>query len=95
MHTDLGPGEAGSALFGWILAMLGQQHGFPFPVGGAGQLAAALGSRAAAAEKAEPSPGNPVKLASQLEEVVMKGIVLWLMGVPVVVIIGLYVFNIL
>lgn len=49
MHTDLGPGEAGSALFGWILSMLGQQHGFPFPVGGAGQLAAALAARARAA----------------------------------------------
>ncbi|MGQ0465329.1 MAG: phytoene desaturase family protein [Sporichthyaceae bacterium] len=49
MHTDLGPGEAGSALFGWILAMLGQEHGFPFPVGGAGQLAEALAARATAA----------------------------------------------
>ena len=28
---------AGSALFGWLLAGLGQQHGFPVPVGGAGR----------------------------------------------------------
>ncbi len=49
MHSDLGPGDAGSALFGWMLGMLGQKHGFPVPVGGAGRLAAALASRATSA----------------------------------------------
>ncbi|HUR75345.1 MAG TPA: NAD(P)/FAD-dependent oxidoreductase [Sporichthya sp.] len=42
MHTDLGPEEAGSAIFGWLLAMLGQDVGFPVPVGGAGELTASL-----------------------------------------------------
>ena len=42
LHTDLGPEQAGSAVFGWLLAMLGQSLGFPVPEGGAGQLAQAL-----------------------------------------------------
>ncbi len=46
MHSDLPPDAAGSALFGWLLAMLGQDVGFPVPRGGAGRLAAAMRSRA-------------------------------------------------
>ncbi|MEV0718189.1 NAD(P)/FAD-dependent oxidoreductase [Asanoa sp. NPDC050611] len=42
LHTDLGPEQAGSALYGWLLAMLGQDIGFPVPVGGADQVIAAL-----------------------------------------------------
>jgi phytoene dehydrogenase-like protein len=42
LHTDLGPEQAGGALFGWLLAMLGQSVGFPVPEGGAGCLAEAL-----------------------------------------------------
>ena len=42
MHADLMPESPGSFVFGWLLSMLGQQHGFPVPVGGAGQLTAAL-----------------------------------------------------
>ncbi|GAA3047767.1 phytoene desaturase family protein [Actinokineospora globicatena] len=42
MHTDLGPNQAGSAVFGWLLAMLGQDVGFPVPQGGAGSLTDAL-----------------------------------------------------
>jgi phytoene dehydrogenase-like protein len=45
MHTDLGPDSAGSALYGLLLAMLGQQHGFPVPEGGSGRLTDALVSR--------------------------------------------------
>ncbi len=41
-HSDLSPESAGSAFFGWFLAMLAQAHGFPVPKGGAGELAAAL-----------------------------------------------------
>ncbi|GAA5116242.1 phytoene desaturase family protein [Pseudonocardia adelaidensis] len=48
-HADIPPDAPGSGVFGWLLAMLGQQHGFPVPVGGAGELAAALARRAAAA----------------------------------------------
>ena len=42
MHTDLGPDQNGSGIFGWLLTMLGQEVGFPVPEGGAGQLTAAL-----------------------------------------------------
>ncbi len=44
-HADLHPDAAGSGLFGWLLAMLGQDVGFPVPRGGAGRLAAALADR--------------------------------------------------
>jgi phytoene dehydrogenase-like protein len=47
MHTDLGPDRAGGALFGWLLAMLGQDVGFPVPEGGAGRLTDALLARLA------------------------------------------------
>ena len=49
MHADVPPTAPGSGAFGWILAMLGQQYGFPAPVGGAGELAAALARRATGA----------------------------------------------
>jgi phytoene dehydrogenase-like protein len=45
LHTDLGPEQAGSAVFGWLLAMLGQDVGFPVPAGGAGRLVDALLAR--------------------------------------------------
>lgn len=45
LHADLTPEAAGSAVYGWLLASLGQQVGFPVPEGGAGRLADALVSR--------------------------------------------------
>jgi phytoene dehydrogenase-like protein len=45
LHTDLSPEEPSSGAYGWLLAMLGQQYGFPVPVGGAGRLIDALVSR--------------------------------------------------
>jgi phytoene dehydrogenase-like protein len=42
LHADLTPDASGSALFGWMLVSLGQHHGFPVPVGGAGSITAAL-----------------------------------------------------
>ncbi|RST03702.1 NAD(P)/FAD-dependent oxidoreductase [Streptomyces sp. WAC05950] len=45
LHADLAPEAAGSGGFGWLMSMLGQSHGFPVPVGGAGALTAALVSR--------------------------------------------------
>jgi phytoene dehydrogenase-like protein len=42
MHTDLGPDQAGSGVFGWLLTMLAQDIGFPVPEGGAGCLTDAL-----------------------------------------------------
>ncbi len=45
LHADLTPEAAGSAVYGWLLASLGQQVGFPVPEGGAGRLTDALVSR--------------------------------------------------
>lgn len=45
MHTDLGPDQVGSGVFGWLLTMLGQEVGFPVPEGGAGCLTDALVNR--------------------------------------------------
>lgn len=47
MHSDVPPDAAGSGLYGWLLAMLGQDVGFPVPRGGADHLASALALRAA------------------------------------------------
>ena len=46
MHSDVSPDGAGSAVFGWLLAMLAQDVGFPVPAGGAGELAKAMRARA-------------------------------------------------
>jgi phytoene dehydrogenase-like protein len=48
-HADAPLDAPVSGAYGWLLAMLGQHHGFPVPVGGAGELAAALHRRAEAA----------------------------------------------
>jgi len=45
MHSDVPPDAAGSGVFGWLLAMLGQDVGFPVPRGGAQNLARALEAR--------------------------------------------------
>jgi phytoene dehydrogenase-like protein len=42
LHTDLAPDSAAGGIFGWLLACLGQDHGFPVPEGGAGRLTDAL-----------------------------------------------------
>jgi len=48
LHADLTLDTAGSALFGWLLVCLGQQFGFPVPVGGAGGITDALVRRSLA-----------------------------------------------
>lgn len=45
LHTDLSPEEAGSGVYGWLLAMLGQQVGWPVPDGGAQRITNALVDR--------------------------------------------------
>jgi phytoene dehydrogenase-like protein len=45
LHTDLSPEEAGGGVYGWLLAMLGQEYGWPVPVGGAQKLTDALVTR--------------------------------------------------
>lgn len=47
LHTDLAPEEVGSGAFGWLLAMLGQQVGWPVPDGGAQRITDALVARLA------------------------------------------------
>jgi phytoene dehydrogenase-like protein len=49
LHADVPVDAPVSGVYGWLLAMLGQDVGFPVPVGGAGELAAALARRAQAA----------------------------------------------
>jgi phytoene dehydrogenase-like protein len=49
LHTDLTPEAAGSAIFGWLLAMLGSTVGYPVPEGGASALIAAMTARLQAA----------------------------------------------
>ncbi|MGJ0120932.1 phytoene desaturase family protein [Williamsia sp. MIQD14] len=49
MHADIPLDAPGSGLMGYLLTMLGQDTGFPVPVGGAFALSEALASRARAA----------------------------------------------
>jgi phytoene dehydrogenase-like protein len=49
MHADVPIDAPGSGVMGYLLIMMGQDGGFPVPVGGAGQLTAALVDRARSA----------------------------------------------
>ncbi|MDT7575684.1 MAG: hypothetical protein QOH17_2017 [Pseudonocardiales bacterium] len=66
MHADVPPDAPGSGLLGWLLAMLAQDEGFPVPVGGAGQFAAALGARAEAG-------GAEIRVGDAVENIVVRG----------------------
>jgi phytoene dehydrogenase-like protein len=65
-HADAPPTAPISGVFGWLLAMLGQHHGFPTPVGGTGRLAAALAARAEAA-------GARLRTGEPVERIVVRG----------------------
>jgi phytoene dehydrogenase-like protein len=60
MHADVPIDAPGSGVMGYLLIMMGQDGGFPVPVGGAGQLTAALVRRAEAAG-ARVECGRPVE----------------------------------
>jgi phytoene dehydrogenase-like protein len=62
MHSDVPPDAGGSGIFGWLLAMLGQDVGFPVPRGGAQVLADALASRVRSA-------GGQVRTSTRVEAV--------------------------
>ncbi|OBJ89395.1 phytoene desaturase family protein [Mycobacterium asiaticum] len=49
MHADIPPDAPGSGVMGFLMTMLGQDVGWPVPVGGSGQLTAALVNRARSA----------------------------------------------
>ncbi|MYS84667.1 phytoene desaturase family protein [Embleya scabrispora] len=66
LHADMLPEAAPSAAFGWLLAMLGQQHGWPTPVGGAGALTEALVRRLT-------SKGGAVRCGTRVTSVVVRG----------------------
>jgi phytoene dehydrogenase-like protein len=66
VHADAPPDSTVSGVFGWLLVMTGQQHGFPVPVGGAGELAAALARRAAAA-------GAELRTGEHVERIDVRG----------------------
>lgn len=65
LHADLLPESAGSSGFGWLMAMLGQQYGWPVPVGGSGNLIGAL------VERLE-SLGGHVRCGTPVREVVVR-----------------------
>jgi phytoene dehydrogenase-like protein len=64
LHADLMPETAASALFGWLLACLAQDVGFPIPEGGAGRLTGALVERCRAA-------GGRIRCAAPVEAVTL------------------------
>jgi len=65
LHADLLPESTASSAFGWLMAMLGQQYGWPAPVGGAGALTAALVRRL-------ESLGGSVHCGTRVEQVVVR-----------------------
>jgi phytoene dehydrogenase-like protein len=66
MHTDLAPDSATGGLFGWLLASLAQQVGFPVPEGGAGRLTDALVARLEAR-------GGEVRCARPVTKIEVRG----------------------
>ncbi|MFJ6138800.1 phytoene desaturase family protein [Kitasatospora sp. NPDC092286] len=66
LHADMLPEGVGSAAFGWLMAMLGQQVGWPVPVGGASALTGALVRRL-------ESLGGRVHCGAPVVEVIVRG----------------------
>lgn len=66
LHSDVDPDSPPSGFLGWFLTCIGQQHGFPVPEGGAGQLTAALVRRLVAR-------GGEIRCSSPVVRVVVKG----------------------
>ncbi|MFI8569044.1 phytoene desaturase family protein [Rhodococcus sp. NPDC078407] len=65
LHSDLGPDDAASGVFGWLLSMLGQSVGFPVPEGGASAVTDALVSRLT-------DRGGVVECSSEVAEIVVQ-----------------------
>ncbi len=65
-HADLSPDSSGSALYGWLLTMVGQSRGFPVPVGGAGELSGSLARRLR-------TRGGHIRLEAPVARVTLRG----------------------
>lgn len=65
LHTDLTPGDRGSAFFGWLLTCLGQRVGFPVPEGGSGRLTDALVARL-------EDRGGRISVSSRVTQVIVR-----------------------
>lgn len=66
LHADLAPETPPSGIFGWLLASLGQQRGYPVPVGGADRLTAALVRRLEAA-------GGTLRCRARVDRIAVAG----------------------
>jgi phytoene dehydrogenase-like protein len=66
MHADIPAISTASGGFGWLMTMLGQDVGFPVPVGGSGKLSQALAARARAA-------GAQIITGARVERVIVAG----------------------
>lgn len=64
-HADIPMDSPGSGVMGWLLAMIGQDLGYPVPRGGAGMLTGAMADRFRAA-------GGEIRLATRAEQVVVR-----------------------
>jgi len=65
-HSDLGPDQTLSGFPGLLLLLVGQDRGWPTPVGGAGALSEALVTRLRAA-------GGQVRCSAPVEKVLIRG----------------------
>lgn len=65
LHSDLPPDAAASGAFGWLMACLAQEFGFPVPEGGAASLIDALVARLV-------SKGGEVQCGRRVTKVVVK-----------------------
>jgi phytoene dehydrogenase-like protein len=65
-HADIPMDAPGSGLMGWLLSMLGQQIGFPVPMGGSGMLTRAMAARF-------ESLGGEIRCGSRADEIVVRG----------------------
>ncbi|MGI8794875.1 MAG: phytoene desaturase family protein [Acidimicrobiales bacterium] len=66
LHADFAPESTLSGFFGWLLASLAQQVGFPVPEGGAGRLSGAMVERLKA-------KGGDVICDARVENIVVRG----------------------
>ena len=65
LHSDISPEGAGSGLFGMLLALVAQRHGFPVPEGGSQAITDALVARLLAR-------GGEVRCGQRVTEVVVR-----------------------